>query len=186
MYDPSLVSSLNSRTGRSGGGGLDGAGTDAEYRRDLCLGQAEVVAQHEDLVTSARQPGQGSQHLTAILGQDDLALGRGERLVSSHCALQHPGPAGDDLSVEYRPATVEHGDSNVRQRSFGRGPAPPGMQVGVNVLHDVLGGGQVPYHKQSQPDQLAVVVTEQHRDGTRLSRRRPWPGTLVRRHSRAI
>jgi hypothetical protein len=41
-----------------GGGGLDGAGTDAEYRRDLRLGQAKVIAEDEDLAAAARQPGQ--------------------------------------------------------------------------------------------------------------------------------
>jgi hypothetical protein len=40
------------------------------------------------------------------------------------------------------------------------------MQAGVDVLHHVLGGGQVPDHEQRQPDQFAVVLAEQRAHGT--------------------
>jgi hypothetical protein len=39
------------------------------------------------------------------------------------------------------------------------------MQAGVDVLHHVLGGGQVPDHEQRQPDQFAVVLAEQRAHG---------------------
>jgi hypothetical protein len=58
-----------------GGGGLDGAGADAQHGRDLRLGQAEVGAQHQDLTAAARQPGQRGQHLPAVFGENDLVLG---------------------------------------------------------------------------------------------------------------
>ena len=52
--------------------------------------------------------------------------------------------------------------SEVQERPGGAAPA---VQAGVDVLHDVLGGGQVPDHEQCQPDQFGVMIAEQRRDG---------------------
>jgi len=66
----------------------------------------------------------------------------------------------------HRPAAVEHGGADVGQdRIGGRYLAPPLVQAGVHVLHDVFGGGQVPDHEHRQPDQLRVVLTEQRGHG---------------------
>jgi hypothetical protein len=70
-----------------------------------------------------------------------------------------------------RPSTDRHPFStrgaDVGQDLVGRGDvAPARVQAGVDVLHHVLGSGQVPDHEQGQPDQFAVVLAEQRAHGT--------------------
>jgi len=135
------------------GGGLDGARADAEHRGDIRLGQAEVVAEHQHLAAAAGQPGQGGEHLAAVLGQDDLALGGCQRVVWLRGAVDYRDPARDGAAALHGPAAVQHGGADVGQRGLGvvRVPAHA-VQAGVDVLDHVLGGGQVADHEQGEAD----------------------------------
>jgi hypothetical protein len=99
------------------------------------------------------QPGQGGEHLAAVLGQDDLALGGGQRhrLVAERGAVQHPGPARDHAAAAHRPAAIEHGGPDIGQRGLDVAPART-VQAGVDVLDHVLGGGQVPDQEEGEAD----------------------------------
>ena len=113
----------------------------------------------------AGQAGQRGQHLAAIFGQHDLALGA---LRGWLVPVRRTDAAGDGAAAQYRPAAVEHRRADVGQHRVRRGDlAPARVQAGVHVLHDVFGGGQVPHHEQGEPDQLAVVLAEERGDRSR-------------------
>ena len=89
-------------------------------------------------------------------------LGGGQRPLVGGGAVQHVGTAHHAASAECGPARVEHGGPYVRQRGIRHGePCPAGVHAGIDVLHDVFRRRQVADHQQRQPDQFAVMVTEQ-------------------------
>ena len=93
----------------------------AEHRGDLGFRQPQPVAEHQHLAAPPGQPGQGGQHLPAVLGQQHLTLRRPLSDVRGRGVARAPEAPRDGPAAQRAAAPVEHRGPDVGERAAGAG-----------------------------------------------------------------